>query len=281
MLIRTFSLMGQFNFFEIEKQSENRTAIIYLNGPDPRNSMVWDFWKELPELVEYLEQDSNIKAAVFLSKKKSFSMGLELNEFGEKFGDLIEGATGDQRMQFLKLIQDMQSGFIRIMNSPIVFLAGVHKHWVGGALDLICACDLRLASGDATVSLRETKVAIVADMCSLNRLPGIVGQGNARLMAFTGGDFSAEKCHQMGLFSEVYSGMEELHQNAQKLAAEIAANPGIVLKGVKDQLNYMQNHSPEEGLKYVAVWNSAFLDSEDFRELQAAFKERRRPNYKS
>ena len=75
--------------------------------------------------------------------------------------------------------------------------------------------------------------------------------------------------------------MEELHQNAQKLAAEIAANPGIVLKGVKDQLNYMQNHSPEEGLKYVAVWNSAFLDSEDFRELQAAFKERRRPNYKS
>ncbi|HBS05799.1 MAG TPA: enoyl-CoA hydratase [Leptospiraceae bacterium] len=273
--------MGQFNFFEIEKQSENRMATVYLNGPDARNSMVWDFWKELPELVDYLEQDESIKCVVIASKKKSFSVGLELNEFGEKFGDIIQGATADKRMQFLKLIQDMQSGFIRMMNSPIVFLGAVHRHCIGGALDLICACDIRLAAKDASVSLRETKVAIVADMCSLNRLPGIIGQGNTRLMAFTGADYDAQKCKEMGLFSEIYEGQEELHKQAQSMANEIAANPGIVLKGVKEQLNYMADHTPEEGLKYVAVWNAAFLDSEDFRELQAAFKERRRPVYRS
>ncbi|MEQ8350118.1 MAG: enoyl-CoA hydratase-related protein [Leptospiraceae bacterium] len=273
--------MGQFNFFEIEKQSENRTATVYLNGPDARNSMVWDFWKELPELVDYLERDSNIKCVVIASRKKSFSIGLELNEFGEKFGDIIQGATADKRMEFLALIQQMQSGFIKMMNSRIVFIGAVHKHCIGGALDLICACDLRLAAQDASVSLRETKVAIVADMCSLNRLPSIIGQGNTRLMAFTGSDYSATKCQDMGLFSELYPDQESLHQAAQNMATEVAANPGIVLRGVKEQLNYMERHTPEEGLNYVAVWNAAFLDSEDFRELQSAFKERRRPQYKS
>ena len=273
--------MGQFNFFEIEKQSENRMATVYLNGPDARNSMVWDFWKELPEVVDYLEQDETIKSVVIASKKKSFSIGLELNEFGEKFGDIIKGSTADQRMKFLKLIQDMQSGFLKMMKSRIVFLGAVHKHCIGGALDLICACDIRLAASDVSVSLRETKVAIVADMCSLNRLPSIIGQGNTRLMAFTGSDYDAQKCKEMGLFSEVYSDQEELHERAEALAKEIAANPGIVLKGVKEQLNYMESHTPEEGLAYVAVWNAAFLDSEDFRELQSAFKERRRPVYKS
>ena len=273
--------MGQFNYFEIEKQSENRTAIIYLNGPDPRNSMVWDFWKELPEVVEFLESDPSIKVAVIASKKKSFSVGLELNEFGEKFGDIIKGATADQRMEFLSLIRQMQSGFIKMMESHIVFVAAVHKHCIGGALDLICACDLRFAAADASVSLRETKVAIVADMCSLNRLPSIVGQGAARLMAFTGADFDAQRCLEMGLFSQIFEDQSSLHTGAIAYAHEIAANPGIVLKGVKEQLNYMENHTPQEGLQYVAVWNAAFLDSEDFRELQSAFKERRRPNYKS
>ncbi|MCB1168852.1 MAG: enoyl-CoA hydratase/isomerase family protein [Leptospiraceae bacterium] len=272
--------MGQFNFFEIEKQSENRTAIIYLNGPDARNSMVWDFWKELPEVVEYLEK-TDVKAAVFASRKKSFSVGLELNEFADKFGDLIRGATADRRMEFLKLIQDMQSGFLKMMHSRIIFIAAVHKHCIGGALDLISACDLRLAARDAVVSLRETRVAIVADMCSLNRLPSIIGQGNTRMLAFTGADFSAEKCHAMGLFNEVCADQESLLERATELAAEIAANPGIVLRGVKEQLNYMERHTPEEGLNYVAVWNAAFLDSEDFRELQSAFRERRRPVYKS
>lgn len=273
--------MGQFKFFEIQKQSENRTALIYLNGPDARNSMVWDFWKELPEVVQHLEEDGQTKAAVFASKKKSFSVGLELNEFGEMFGDIIQGEVADQRMKLLKLIREMQSGFLRIMNSPIVFIAAVHKHCVGGALDLISACDLRLASEDASVSLRETKVAIVADMCSLNRLPSIIGQGNTRMLAFTGADFSAQKCFQMGLFNEICVDQEALHVRASELCQEIAANPGIVLSGVKEQLNYMESHSPEEGLNYVAVWNSAFLDSEDFRELQSAFRERRRPVYKS
>ena len=148
---------------------------------------------------------------------------------------------------------------------------------LGGGLDLICACDVRLASKDASVSLRETKVAIVADMGSLNRLPFIVGDGHTRLMAFTGRDFSGEECKAMGLFSEVYESQDKMMTAARDLAREIASNPSIILRGVKQNLNFQNGKSTLEGMDYVTTYNAAFLDTAALREMMTAFKERRRP----
>lgn len=272
--------MGKHAFFEVEKDSEKRFAVVFLNRPDKRNAMSWDFWRDLPEVVNDLEQDSEIHAVVFAARGKSFSTGLDLEEFSSMFRETIQGSDADHREDLYKLILQMQEGFKRIVNGKKIYIAAVHRHCIGGALDLISACDLRLAAKDASVSLRETKVAIVADMGSLNRLPSIIGHGHTRMMAFTGRDFSAIECKEMGLFNEVYESQEALLDAAKKLAAEVAANPGIVLRGVKNNLRYMEAHSPAEGMEYVAAWNAAFLDSQDFRELMTAFKERRKPKYK-
>jgi len=268
------------DFFEIEKIPEKKIAIVYLNRPEKRNAMSWAFWAGLPLVVDEVEADPDIRCVVFAARGKSFTTGLDLEEFSEQFGPRLRGATADVRMDLMSLIIEMQQGFQRILHSDRVFISAVHRHCIGGGLDLICACDMRFASKDALVSLRETKVAIVADMGSLNLLPFIVGHGNARRMAFTGADFSANECHKMGLFDQVFDDRDSMMDNAIKTAEEIAANPAIVLKGTKKILNYMYNHSPEAGMDYVAVWNSAFLDSDDFRELITAFKERRKPNYK-
>lgn len=268
------------SFFEIEKIPEKRIAIVYLNRPDKRNSMSWEFWSGLPAVVDAIESDECIRAVVIAARGKSFTTGLDLEEFDGRFADRLRGETADTRMKLYDLIKEMQKGFQRMMKSDRIFISAVHRHCIGGGLDLICACDIRLGSKDAVVSLRETKVAIVADMGSLNLLPFIVGHGNARRMAFTGADFDAAECHRMGLFDEVLEDRDAMMDRAVNLAEEIAANPAIVLKGTKQILNYMYNHTPDEGMDYVAVWNAAFLDSDDFRELMSAFKERRRPNYK-
>ena len=141
------------------------------------------------------------------------------------------------------------------------------------------ACDLRLASKDASFSLRETKVAIVADMGSLNRLPGIIGQGNTAMLAYTGRDFDALEAYRMGLVNEVFEDQDTLMDSALNLAREIASNPYLALKGTKEVLRYQRSHSVEDGMKYVAAWNAAFLDSKDLRELFAAFTEKRKPNF--
>lgn len=271
--------MSSYPFFTIEKNSEKRIAFLYLNRPEKRNSMNWPFWRDLPQVVAELEQDPDIRAVILAGKGKSFSMGLDLEEFQQQFHETIHGDTADGRQRLHQLILDMQSGFNAIAQSKKIYIAAVHKHCVGGGLDLITACDIRLASRDARFSLRETAVAIVADMGSLNRLPGIIGQGNTRMMALTGGDFAAEKALTMGLVSEIYADANKLLKESEQLATTIAANPRLAVQGTKEILNYMDNHSVADGLHYVAAWNAAFLDSQDFRELLAAFRQKRKPHF--
>ena len=148
-----------------------------------------------------------------------------------------------------------------------IYIGAAHRHCIGAGLDLMSACDIRLATKDVVISLRETKIAIVADMGSLNRLPQIIGQGNTRMMAYTGRDFNAEECLRMGLLNEIYDSQESLMEGALKLAAEIADNSPAAVKGTKKILNYMEDHSVEDGLKYVAAWNSAFFNTKEVRSL--------------
>jgi enoyl-CoA hydratase len=266
-----------FPFFEIELNGP--VARLYLNRPDRRNAMNWPFWRDLEGAVRKIEAQKEVKVVLVCARGKSFTTGLDLEEFFEQFKDTLTSEIGEKREELRNLILVMQSGFRAMMQSRLIFIACVHKHCIGGGLDLICACDLRLGTADAAVSLRETRVAIVADMGSLNRLPAIVGDGNTRLMAFTGRDFSGTECKQMGLFSYVYESQEAMMKAAEDLAQEIAANPGIVLRGVKHNINFQQDHTTAEGMDYVATFNAAMLDTRALREMMAAFKERRRPNF--
>ncbi len=264
----------QYSFFQVEKIQDKNVAIIYLNKPESRNAMNWDFWKELPVVVEDLEKDNNINVVIIAAKGKSFSVGLDLVEFNEKFSSIIQGQTANERKMFHELILKMQEGFKKIMKSSKVYIAAVHKHCIGGGLDLITACDLRIASKNATVSLRETKVGIVADMCSLNRLPFIIGYGATKMMAFTGGDFSAEDCYKMGLFEKLIEKEEDLLPETIKIAEEIAKNPPIVISGIKHLLNFMESHTTYEGMEYVALWNATYLDSLEFRNIMNRFMQK-------
>ncbi len=245
----------EYIFFQVEKIQEKMIAIMYLNQPKTRNTMNWAFWEELPLVVNQLEEDPEVNVIIVAAKGKSFSVGLDLVEFNHKFKDIIQGDVGEKREELRQLIIKMQLGFRKIIQSRKVYIAAVHKHCIGGGLDLICACDIRIASKSVSVSLRETKVGIVADMCSLNRLSSIIGIGKTRYMAFTGRDFSAEECYQMGLFEIICDKDEELIPNAIEIASEIASNPPIVISGIKNVLNYMENHNTLEGMDYVALWN--------------------------
>jgi len=128
--------------------------------------------------------------------------------------------------------------------------------------------------------LREAKIAIVADLGGLQRLPAIIGQGHTRELAYTGKDIDAARAHHIGLISDVYDTPEAMLEAARTLAADIAANPPLVVQGVKQVMNYCADKSIADGLEYVAVWNSAFMHSLDLVEAITAFRERRKPDFK-
>lgn len=261
--------MNTYPFFEVEKHLDQQTAVLYLNRPEKLNAMNWPFWRDLPFVVDDLEKDPEVRVVVIAGRGKSFSVGIDAFEFFVSNQDALAGATSEFREKFYNLIIQMQEGFNRMAQGNNIYVGAVHRHCIGGALDLISACDLRLASKDAVFSLRETKIAIVADMGSLNRLPNIIGQGNTRMLALTGRDFSADVALRMGLINELYDNQEELMKGALNLAAEIAGNADNAVRGTKKILHYMENHSVDDGLKYVATWNSAFFNT---GEVQKAFQ---------
>src|SRR5262249_26794343 len=145
----------------------------------------------------------------------------------------------------------------------------------GGAVDLISAVDIRYASADAKFSVREVKLAIVADMGSLARLPLILNDGHLRELALTGRDIDAARAEKIGLVNDVFSDADKTLAAPPATAAEIAANPPLAVYGVKDVLDQQRTSAVSENLRYVAAWNAAFLPSNDLTEgISATFAKR-------
>jgi enoyl-CoA hydratase len=221
-----------------------------------------------------------LRAVVVRAAGKAFSYGLDLPAAFSTYGAMFQGGGAATRMQLVELIRELQAAFNAIEQCPVPVIAAIHGWCIGGGLDLVSACDVRIASRDAVFSLRETKIAIVADLGSLQRVPRIVGPGVARELAFTGKDIGAERALAVGLVNQVCEDREAAWEAARAMALEIAANPPLTVRGVKQVMNYSADRSVADGLAYVAAWNAAFLASEDLGEAAAAFIAKRKPVYR-
>jgi enoyl-CoA hydratase len=158
-------------------------------------------------------------------------------------------------------------------------IAAIHGWCIGGAIDLVAACDVRLASSTAKLSVREVKVAMVADIGTLQRLPHIIGEGHTRQLAFTGEDIDAARARDIGLVNDVYADDDALFAAALAMARTIKENPPLVVQGIKRVMQARVQGQITDGLRQVAMWNAAFLASDDLGEAMAAFAEKRAPRF--
>ena len=237
------------------------------------------FFPACGEVFAELGADSAVRCVVVHSSQDCFSYGLDLPATFTELGPLFAGGGAATRGQLLATIRRWQGCFTAIARCPAPVIAAVHSWCVGGGLDLISACDVRLASLDTVISLREAKVAIVADLGSLQRLPAIIGQGVTRELAFSGKDIDAQRAKEIGLVNTLHPSKEATLEAAYALASEIAANSPLVVAGIKQVLDFAEGKSLEAALEYVATWNAAFLASEDLAEAATAFMEKRAPVY--
>lgn len=238
------------------------------------------FFRELGEAFAGFAREPELRAVIVRADGPHFSYGLDLPAAASLFGDVLTGGTAAPRAKLLATIRELQDQVSSVARCPVPVIAAISGACIGGGLDLVTACDLRLATRDARFSLRETKVAIVADLGSLQRLPNLVGQGIVREMAFTGRDLDAARAHALGLVNELFDTQEALDAAALALAETIAKNPPLTVRGVKDVLDFGLGHRVDDGLAYVATHNAAFLASEDLGEALAAFMERRAPRFR-
>ena len=276
--------MANKDYESIRVERNGAVAEVVLDRPEALNAMRISFFYEIKRAFEEIAGDDDIRAAVIWAEGRLFTAGLDLKEAaGGVLGSGGNGSASSQASSNLsayQTIKNLQDCFTAIERCPKPVIAAVHGKCIGGGLDLITACDFRVCAADACFSIFETKIAIVADVGTLQRITPIVGKGMAREMAYTGAFINADRALGCGLVNSVHADKDATVEAARQLAVEIAANSPLAVQGTKMVLNYADEHSTAEGLEHVAQWNSSFLLSKDLEEAIAAFVEKRPPDFK-
>nr|WP_182359064.1 crotonase/enoyl-CoA hydratase family protein [Tomitella gaofuii] len=269
---------GPYESMTVERAGH--VAEVTLTGPGRGNAMGPAFWAECPRVFAALDADPEVRAVVLTGSGKHFTYGLDLPAVAPSLGPVLApGAQAKERTDFHDLILAMQEAASAVERCRKPVVAAVAGWCIGGGVDVITAADFRYASADARFSIREVKVGMVADMGTLARIAGIVGEGHTRELALTGRDIDAARAERIGLVNDVYEDRDALLAAARTAAQEIAANPPLVVHGVKAVLGHTRSAQIDASLRYVAAWNAAFLPSKDIGEAMAAVFEKRTPEF--
>ena len=263
-----------YTCFEVEEA--DNVAHIRLNRPEQLNSMIPAFWAELPEIVDGLSDGGRTRAVVLSSTGKHFCAGMDLSVFG---GAGLEGeetlSAGRRHANFRYSVLHLQRALTALEEARMPVLAAIQGGAVGGAVDLITAADCRYATKDAWFCIQEINIGMTADAGTLQRLPKLIPEGIVRELAYTGRRMSATRAAEVGLVNEVFADHDAMLSGVHEIAAEIASKTPLAVHGTKEMINFTRDHSVQEGLKYMALWQTGMFQPSDMAEAFTAMKEKR------
>jgi enoyl-CoA hydratase len=262
----------------------DHVATVWIDRPDKLNALHRPLWESIPSAIRMLDADEDVRAIVLTGRGRAFCAGIDLIDHAYAFAN--EGSIsgrGDSPVTKRQALLEDVGRYQQTVNSladvrkPVI--ASIHGACLGAGMDLITACDIRVAAADAIFSVRETRVAMVADVGVLQRLPQIVGEGPARELIFSGCDIDAARALAIGLVNSVHPDAQAALSAAQDVARQICRHSPLAVQGAKQVLGFAKRYDVQRNLDYVALWNAAFLHSEDLTEALTAFRERRDPSY--
>lgn len=272
--------MSAPEFKTLAVNNADHIATVAMNRADKSNALNPDMWREFREAFAWIAEQDDVRVVVVSGEGKNFTGGIDLSMM---FGLTMEmgkiKCEGRKREFLNRFIQDLQDSFTCMAECRVPVIAAVQGACIGAGIDLITACDMRFCTEDAVFNVKEVDIGIAADVGTLQRLPKIVGDGLAREMAYTARNFTAEEAKDMHLVNRVYADQEALMAAVMAMAKDIAAKSPLAIVGTKEMLNYSRDHSVEDGLKYVATWNSAMLICDDTVEAMQAKMKKRTPEY--
>nr|WP_269805672.1 crotonase/enoyl-CoA hydratase family protein [Pseudomonas putida] len=266
----------EYSTFKVELT--DNIAHVQINRPEKVNAMNAAFWEEIITIFQWIDDTDAVRAVVISGAGKHFSAGIDLMMLASLAGQM--GKDVGRNARFLRgTIQRLQASFTAVDKCRKPVLAAVQGYCIGGAIDLISACDMRYCSSDAQFSIKEIDMGMAADVGTLQRLPRIIGDGIMRELAFTGRNVAADEALRIGLVNRVYDDQAALLDGVFAIAREIAAKSPIAVAGTKEMLSYMRDHRIDDGLDYIATWNAAMLQSEDLRVAVAAHMSKQKPTF--
>ena len=254
---------------------EDHIAHVKLSRGDELNTMIKDFWSELPDLIDEISDEGEARVILITAEGKHFTAGMDLGNFTDSELTEKNSHQGLQNEAIYRLTKDLQYSFSSLEKSRIPVIVAIQGACVGGGVDMISACDIRYATSDAFFCIQETNLGLVADVGTLQRLPKLIPEGIVRDLALTGRKMMADEAEKYGLISAIFDDQESMLNHAMDTAREIASKSPLAISGIKEIINYSRDHSVDESLNYVALWNAAMKYEDDLKETFLAKMEKR------
>jgi enoyl-CoA hydratase len=255
-------------------------AHIQLNRPERRNSMIPEFWDELPKIIDAIETSAEARVIVLSSTGPHFTSGLDTSVFGSSI-DTRDDSLSPEKQRRLKgislyeTIAVMQKTFTCLEQCRIPVLAAIQGGAIGGGVDLVTACDLRYMSNDGFISIFEINIALTADVGTFPRICKLLPEGVVKELGFTGRRMGADEAKRLGFVNEVFDSHEALLEGVMNVAAQIASKAPLAIYGTKQIINYAADHSVADTLDYIGVWNASMLQHDEIQEAMSASKDKR------
>jgi len=266
----------EYTAFKVELT--DNIAHVQINRPDKINAMNAAFWEELVEIFQWIDDTDAVRVVVISGAGKHFSSGIDLTMLATLAQQLGKDVGRNARVMRRTILR-LQGSFNAVDNCRKPVLAAIQGYCIGGAIDMVSACDMRYCAADAQFSIKEIDMGMAADVGTLQRLPRIIGDGIMRELAYTGRRVDAQEALRIGLVNRVYDDQAALLDGVFAIAREIAAKSPIAVVGTKEMISYMRDHRIDDGLEYIATWNAAMLQSEDLRVAMAAHMSKQQPTF--
>jgi enoyl-CoA hydratase len=264
-----------YKCFDVEVT--DMVAQVRMIRPEKANSMIPEFWKELPEIINDLSDQGDARVIVISAEGRHFCSGMDLSFFG---GDNTINIGSSKfpsrtRASFRSTALRLQRSFSSLEESRLPVLVAIQGACVGGGIDMVSAADLRYATSDAYFCIAEINIGMTADVGTLQRMPKLVPEGVVRELAYTGRKMHAAEGKERGFINEVFDTHEELLTAVNEIAKEIASKSPMAIWGTKQSMNFSRDHSVADGLEYIATWNAAMFDTDDMDEAFVSTSDRR------
>ena len=258
---------------------KDRIAHIVLNRPEKRNSMCESFWTDLPAIVQDIDYNAKARVIVLSSTGPHFSAGIDLEMLA---GDGVGRADRNDPQHgaaFIAKVIQLQQSFSALEQCRIPVIAAMQGGCIGGAVDLVTACDLRYATSDAFLTIYEINVGMTADVGTFPRITHLIPEGVARELAYTGRKMPAEEAKSFGLVNEIFPNQNAMLEGVMKVASDIASKPPLAIYGCKRAITYARDHSTADALDHIGVWNASMLIPQQITEAMTAAAEKRAPQF--
>ncbi|HAQ22720.1 MAG TPA: crotonase/enoyl-CoA hydratase family protein [Acidimicrobiaceae bacterium] len=269
-------MFDEYSCFDVK--FDGGVATVTMSRGDQLNTMVPEFWDELPALIGEIDAAGEVRVVVLASTGRHFSAGMDLAVFSGA-GFKPDAPQSVIRSNMRANVLHLQETFSALEKARLPVLAAIQGGCIGGAVDMVTACDLRYATEDAFFCIQEINIGMTADVGTLQRLPGLIPEGICRELAYTGRRMPADEAKSVGLVNEVFADHQALLEGVHTVAQTIASKPPVAIQGTKVSLNYARDHSTADALEHIATWQAGMFQPSDMAEAFAAKAEDRDPEF--